>query len=98
MATFSVKGNRRNHRYPTAPWSLSLAEPSSRGNNVARPKVVGAPVPRAEGPDKVTGRSIYTADVKLPNLLWGKVLRSPYPHARIVNIDTSRARQLAGVS
>ena len=41
--------------------------------------VVGTPVPRAEGSDKVAGRSIYAADVNLPNLLWGKILRSPYP-------------------
>ena len=59
--------------------------------------VVGAPVPRAEGPDKVTGRSIYAADVNLPGLLWGKILRSPYPHARILRIDASRARQVPGV-
>ena len=59
--------------------------------------VVGAPVPRAEGPDKVTGRSIYAADVNLPGLLWGKILRSPYPHARIRHIDPSRARQVPGV-
>jgi CO/xanthine dehydrogenase Mo-binding subunit len=39
--------------------------------------VAGTPVPRAEGPDKVTGRSIYAADVNLPNLLWGKILRAP---------------------
>ena len=61
------------------------------------PTVVGAPVPRAEGPDKVTGRSIYAADVDLPGLLWGKILRSPYPHARIRRIDASRARQVPGV-
>ena len=59
--------------------------------------VVGAPVLRAEGPDKVTGRTLYTADVNLPGLLWGKILRSPYPHARIRRIDTSRARQVPGV-
>jgi carbon-monoxide dehydrogenase large subunit len=64
---------------------------------VAALKVVGAPVPRAEGPDKVTGRSIYTADINLPNLLWGKVLRSPFPHARIRRIDASRARKAPGV-
>lgn len=59
--------------------------------------VVGAPVPRAEGPDKVTGRAIYAADVNLPGLLWGKILRSPYPHACIRRIDVSRARQVPGV-
>ena len=58
---------------------------------------VGTPVTRAEGPDKVSGRTLYTADVDLPGMLWGKVLRSPLPHARIVNIDVSRARQTLGV-
>ncbi len=59
--------------------------------------VVGAPVLRVEGHDKVSGRSIYTADVNLPGLLWGKILRSPYPHARIRRIDASRARHVPGV-
>jgi carbon-monoxide dehydrogenase large subunit len=59
--------------------------------------LVGAPVPRVEGPDKVTGQTRYAADVNLPGLLWGKILRSPYPHARIRRIDASRARQVPGV-
>ncbi|MFQ5853957.1 MAG: hypothetical protein ACE5JU_25640, partial [Candidatus Binatia bacterium] len=66
-------------------------------SNLAAVRVVGAPVPRAEGPDKVTGRALYAADVSLPGLLWGKILRSPYPHARIRRIDTSRAHQVPGV-
>ena len=52
---------------------------------------------RAEGPDKVTGQSQYAADIARPGMLWGKVLRSPFPHAKILNVDTSRASQLAGV-
>ncbi|MFQ5683247.1 MAG: xanthine dehydrogenase family protein molybdopterin-binding subunit [Candidatus Binatia bacterium] len=59
--------------------------------------VVGAPIPRFEGPEKVTGGTIYAADVNLPGLLWGKILRSPYPHARIRRVDTSRARLAPGV-
>jgi CO/xanthine dehydrogenase Mo-binding subunit len=59
--------------------------------------VVGKPVTRQEGPDKVSGTFRYAADVALPGMLWGKVLRSPFPHARIVHIDTTRARSLAGV-
>ncbi len=55
-------------------------------------KVVGAPIPRLEGPDKVSGRTIYAADVNLPGALWGKILRSPHPHARIRRIDISKAR------
>ncbi len=60
--------------------------------------VVGKPVPRVEGPDKVTGRAQYAADIALPGMLWGKVLRSPYAHARIVRIDATRARALPGVA
>jgi CO/xanthine dehydrogenase Mo-binding subunit len=60
-------------------------------------KVVGAPVLRAEGPDKVSGRTIYAADVHLPGALWAKILRSPHPHARIRGIDISKARQVSGV-
>jgi CO/xanthine dehydrogenase Mo-binding subunit len=61
-------------------------------------KVVGTPTPRAqEGIDKVTGGAKYTADIAPPGTLWGKVLHSPYPHARIVRIDTTAARALPGV-
>src|SRR6266702_1446107 len=59
--------------------------------------VVGRPVTRQEGPDKVSGTFLYAADVALPGMIWGKVLRSPFPHARIVNIDATRALGLAGV-
>jgi carbon-monoxide dehydrogenase large subunit len=59
--------------------------------------VVGASVSRAEGPDKVTGRSLYAADIDVPGVLWGKILRSPHPHARIRSIDASNARRVPGV-
>ena len=52
---------------------------------------------RVDGPDKVTGAARYAADIPRPGLVWGKVLRSPLAHARIVSIDTSRATRLAGV-
>ncbi|HEU4344506.1 MAG TPA: xanthine dehydrogenase family protein molybdopterin-binding subunit, partial [Candidatus Binatia bacterium] len=60
-------------------------------------KTVGKPVPRSEGPEKVTGKTRYAADIDIPGALWGKILRSPLPHAQILNIDTSKARQLPGV-
>ena len=59
--------------------------------------VVGKRVQRVEGFDKVTGDSEYIADIYLPGMLVGKVLRSPFPHARIRHIDTSKAEKLAGV-
>ena len=59
--------------------------------------VVGKRVQRVEGFDKVTGDSEYIADIYLPGMLVGKVLRSPFPHARIRYIDTSKAEKLPGV-
>ena len=60
-------------------------------------QVVGRPTPRVEGELKVTGKALYSADVKLTGTLWGKVLRSPIPYGRIKSIDTSKARQVPGV-
>lgn len=61
-------------------------------------RVVGHSVKRLDAPEKVTGRAPYVYDMTLPNMLWAKVLRSPYPHARIVSIDTSAAEKLPGVA
>lgn len=60
-------------------------------------KSVGAAVPRGDGCDKVTGQTVYAADVKLPDLLWAKILRSPHPHARIRHVDVSQAQKIPGV-
>ena len=59
--------------------------------------VVGKRPIRHDGPDKVTGRARYSADIDLPGLLHGKILRSPHPHAKIKSIDASRALALPGV-
>jgi CO/xanthine dehydrogenase Mo-binding subunit len=59
--------------------------------------VISRPIPRVEGPDKVTGHAPYYADITLPGMLWAKNVRSPVPHARIVSIDTSRALRVPGV-
>ena len=59
--------------------------------------VVGKNWARLDGVDKVSGRSIFADDVRLPRMLFGKVVRSPYAHARIVSIDTSEAEALPGV-
>ena len=58
---------------------------------------IGIATPRLEGEEKVTGAIQYTADVSLPGTLWGRCLRSPWPHARIIHIDASRAMQVPGV-
>ena len=64
---------------------------------MAQKKVVGIPTPRVEGQDKVTGKAVYAADVTLPGMLWGKILRSPLPYGRIKRIDASRALRLPGI-
>jgi CO/xanthine dehydrogenase Mo-binding subunit len=58
---------------------------------------IGMSVAQVEGPNKVTGQTKYPADIILPGTLWGKALRSPLPHARIVHIDTSKAKLIPGV-
>ena len=58
---------------------------------------IGQSTPRLEGTEKVTGSTQYTADLTLPGTLWGRCLRSPWPHARIIHIDASRAKQVPGV-
>ena len=64
---------------------------------MAEYKVINTPVHNIDGIAKVTGRAEYTFDVKLPHMLYGKILRSPHPHAKILNIDTSQAEGLTGV-
>ena len=59
--------------------------------------VVGTNPIRHDGTDKVTGRARYSADIYLPGQLYGKVLRSPHAHARIISIDSSRALAMPGV-
>ncbi len=61
------------------------------------PDTIGREIGRADGPDKVTGRGRYPADIHLPGMLVGKCLRSPYPYARIASIDVCEARRLPGV-
>ena len=64
---------------------------------MAKYSVIGHRVHNIDGPEKVTGAGKYTFDITLPNMLWGKVLRSPFPHAKILSIDTSKAEKLVGV-
>lgn len=60
-------------------------------------EVIGKRIPNIRSGPKASGQAVYTDDIELPNMLYGKVLRSPLPHARILNIDTSRAKALPGV-
>ncbi len=59
--------------------------------------VVGQRLPRVDGKAKATGKAQYVVDMRVPRMLFGKILRSPHPHAKILNIDTSKAKRLPGV-
>lgn len=60
-------------------------------------ETIGKPIPRVDGVAQVTGQAEYCADIHLKGMLYGKILRSPHPHAKIKHIDVSRAKRLAGV-
>ena len=60
-------------------------------------KTIGKSEPRRDLPEKLTGEAKYAADVQLPGMLFGKILRSPHPHARILSINVDAARNLPGV-
>ena len=59
---------------------------------------VGKSVPMLDARERVTGAVGYVLNVELPGMLTGRVLRSPYPHARILRVDTGRAERLPGVA
>ena len=60
--------------------------------------IIGKPMPMVDAARKTTGEGKYTDDLSVPGMLVGKILHSPYPHARIKSIDTSRAKSLPGVA
>jgi xanthine dehydrogenase YagR molybdenum-binding subunit len=62
-----------------------------------RPKIAGRKHARIEGRDKVTGMARFTHDVALPGMLFGRIVRCPHPHAKVVSVDASAAKALAGV-
>jgi CO/xanthine dehydrogenase Mo-binding subunit len=60
-------------------------------------KIIGTRPIRPDGVEKVTGRAQYGADIRLPGLIFGRILRSPHAHAKILSIDTSAAEKIPGV-
>ncbi len=95
-----------------APPPQAPAQGGGRGGGAAQPQlppadpkyhwptersVLGTSVKRLDGPEKVTGRAKYTFDINRPGMLYGRIARSPHPHARIVSIDLSAAQKAPGV-
>ena len=64
---------------------------------MANYRVIGKPVERVDGPEMLTGQAVYGPDVKLPGMLWGKILRSPIPHGKVLRVDVDKARNHPGV-
>src|SRR5712692_4209378 len=62
-----------------------------------KPVLIGTSVKRLDGPEKVSGRAKYTLDINRPGMIYGRMVRSPHPHARIVSIDLSDALKAPGV-
>ena len=67
-------------------------------SKAAKHQVIGKSHQRVDGVVKATGKAVYAMDLELPGMLHGKVLRSPFPHARLLRIDASRAAALPGVA
>jgi CO/xanthine dehydrogenase Mo-binding subunit len=59
--------------------------------------VIGKRVPSIDGKAKTTGDAKFTIDLQLPGMLYGKILRSPHPHAKILHIDTEKAKGIRGI-
>jgi CO/xanthine dehydrogenase Mo-binding subunit len=64
---------------------------------MANYRVIGKPVERVDGPEMLCGQALYGPDMKLPGMLWGKILRSPIPHGRVLRIDVEKAKKHPGV-
>jgi CO/xanthine dehydrogenase Mo-binding subunit len=68
-----------------APKKANLAQAADQEKHY---RVIGTRPIRQDGTDKVTGRAVYGADIRMPGMLYGAMLRSPHAHARILSIDT----------
>src|SRR3989440_6482070 len=77
---------------------MSKHRQSGKQKDEARPyRIIGTPRPKVDAYGKVTGRALYADDIMLPRMVYGRLLRSPHPHARILSIDTRKALELPGV-
>ena len=71
--------------------------PDYQWPDVEHRTLIGKRISRVDSPDKVSGQARYTYDIKRPDMLFGKMLRSPYAHCKVVSIDTSAAEKMPGV-
>src|SRR5213594_1798702 len=64
---------------------------------MAEYRVIGTPVERVDGPEMLSGQALYGPDMKVPGMLWGKILRSPIPHGKVWRVDVAKAKKHPGV-
>ena len=77
---------------------MSKHQQSGKQKDEARPySIIGTPRPKVDAYGKVTGRALYADDIMLPRMVYGRLLRSPHPHARVLSIDTRKTLELPGV-
>ncbi|HVW69786.1 MAG TPA: molybdopterin cofactor-binding domain-containing protein, partial [Steroidobacteraceae bacterium] len=103
--TNTISDGSRTETFPYGIGSVGLQKVVRRipaGEPPALPvnpelKVIGKSVPRHDGREKVTGAIRYTVDIALPGMLYGRILRSSYPHAAVRNVDVSMATRHPGV-
>src|SRR5438045_8968199 len=77
---------------------MSKHRQSGKQKHESRPyRMIGTPRHKVDAYGKVTGRALYADDIMLPRMVYGRLLRSPHPHARILSIDTRKALELPGV-
>lgn len=83
--------------YPSKKISISVPPGDPPPYPMGERPITGKHGPRLDGPQKVTGRAVFTHDARRPGMLHGRILRSPHAHARILSIDASRAEKMPGV-
>src|SRR5438874_6044578 len=77
---------------------MSKHQQSGKQKDEARPyRIIGTPRPKVAAYGKVIGRALYADDIMLPRMIFGRLLRSPHAHARILSIDTRKALDWPGV-
>src|SRR5512135_3461873 len=71
--------------------------PDYKWPDASKRTLMGKRISRIDAPDKVSGKAKYTHDRKLPDMLFGRIVRCPYAHAKVVSVDTSAAEKMPGV-
>jgi xanthine dehydrogenase YagR molybdenum-binding subunit len=74
-----------------------IPQPGEPPKPWGKTSVVGKPIPRVDGYERVSGTAIYPSDLVLPNMLYGAILRCPHPHARVKAVDIGKAKGMPGV-